>query len=197
MPGSIAWWLSSSAAGSCVVVALIACVHAGEALARAIGAGTKTDTFDFLGFKHICARSRRGKFTVHVRTMKKRLRRSFNGVAEWCRVHRHDDVSKQQATLNAKLRGHYRYYGRPTNYHSLWQFYRGVRCVWKKWLVTGSVRGEDPVDPLLLGAATIAQRHSPRLAAECINACWRGFPCLTVGLPPNLPGVSSAFVEII
>jgi RNA-directed DNA polymerase len=88
----------------------------------------------FLGFKHICARSRRGKFTVHVRTIKKRLRRSFNGVAEWCRVHRHDDVSKQQATLNAKLRGHYRYYGRPTNYHSLWQFYRGVRCVWKKWL---------------------------------------------------------------
>ena len=105
-----------------------------EALARAIRAGTKTDTFDFLGFKHIGARSRRGKFTVHVRTMKKRLRRSFNSVAEWCRVHRHDDVSKQQATLNAKLRGHYRYYGRPTNYHSLWQFYRGVRCVWKKWL---------------------------------------------------------------
>src|SRR6516162_8412801 len=105
-----------------------------EALASAIRAGTKTDTFDFLGFKHIGARSRRGKFTVHVRTMKKRLRRSFNSVAEWCRVHRHDDVSKQQATLNAKLRGHYRYYGRPTNYHSLWQFYRGVRCVWKKWL---------------------------------------------------------------
>ena len=66
--------------------------------------------------------------------MKKRLRRSVNSVAEWCRVHRHDDVSKQQATLNAKRRGHYRYYGRPTNYRSLWQFYRGVRCVWKKWL---------------------------------------------------------------
>src|SRR5262249_54209923 len=70
-----------------------------EALARATPAGAKTDTFDFLGFKHICACSRRGKFTVHVRTMNKRLRRSFNSVAEWCRVHRHDDVSKQQATL--------------------------------------------------------------------------------------------------
>jgi RNA-directed DNA polymerase len=105
-----------------------------EALARATRAGTKTDTFDFLGFKHICAWSRRGKFTVHVRTMNKRLRRSFNSVAEWCRVHRHDDVGKQQATLNAKLRGHYRYYGRPTNHRSLWQFYRGVRCLWKTWL---------------------------------------------------------------
>ena len=64
--------------------------------------------------------------------MKERLRRSFNGVVEWC--YRHDDVSKQHATLNAKLRGHHRYYGRPTNYHSLWQFYRYVRCVWKNWV---------------------------------------------------------------
>jgi RNA-directed DNA polymerase len=105
-----------------------------EALARASRAGTKADTFDFLGFTHICACSRKGKFTVHVKTMRKRLRRSFNSVAEWCQAHRHDPVDKQQATLNAKLRGHYRYYGRPTNYRSLWQFYCGVRRVWKKWL---------------------------------------------------------------
>ena len=67
-------------------------------------------------------------------TMKKRLRRSLKEIAEWCRVHRHDPVDKQQATLNAKLRGHYQYYGRPTNYRSLWQFHRGVRRTWKKWL---------------------------------------------------------------
>ena len=105
-----------------------------EALARASRTGTKTETFDFLGLTHKCARSRRGKFTVQVKTMRKRLRRSFKGISEWCREHRHDPVDKQQATLNAKLRGHYQYYGRPTNYRSLWQFYRGVRCVWKKWL---------------------------------------------------------------
>jgi RNA-directed DNA polymerase len=105
-----------------------------QALARATRMKIKTETFDFLGLTHKCARSRRGKFMVHVKTMKKRLRRSLHNVTEWCRVHRHDPVNKQQATLNAKLRGHYRYYGRPTNYHSLWQFYRGVRCVWKKWL---------------------------------------------------------------
>jgi hypothetical protein len=28
----------------------------------------------------------------------------------------------------------YQYYGRPTNYRSLWQFYRSVRRTWKKWL---------------------------------------------------------------
>jgi len=105
-----------------------------EALARASRMRTRPDTFDFLGLTHKCARSRRGKFTVHVKTMKKRLRRSLTEIAEWCRVHRHDPVDKQQATLNAKLRGHYQYYGRPTNYRSLWQFHRGVRRTWKKWL---------------------------------------------------------------
>jgi Reverse transcriptase (RNA-dependent DNA polymerase) len=73
-----------------------------EALASADRAGTKPDTFDFLGFTHKCARSRRGYFTVHVKTMKKRLRRSLKRVAEWCRTHRHYDVDWQQATLNAK-----------------------------------------------------------------------------------------------
>jgi RNA-directed DNA polymerase len=105
-----------------------------EALASARRVGTKPDTFDFLGFSHKCALSRRGYFTVHVKTMKKRLRRSLKRVAEWCQTHRHYDVDSQQAALNAKLRGHYQYYGRPTNHRSLWQFYRGVRRTWKKWL---------------------------------------------------------------
>jgi len=96
--------------------------------------GKKPQTFDFLGFKHICARSRKGKFTVHVKTISKRLRRGLKAIAEWCREHRHDPVDTQQKTLNAKLRGHYQYYGRPTNYRSIWQFYRKVRRIWREWL---------------------------------------------------------------
>jgi RNA-directed DNA polymerase len=103
-------------------------------LAQAERTGRKLATFDFLGFTHKCARSRKGKFTVHVKSMKKRLKRAFKAVARWCREHRHDDVDLQQQMLNAKLRGHYQYYGRPTNYRSLWQFYRGVRRLWHKWL---------------------------------------------------------------
>jgi hypothetical protein len=120
-----------------------------KALAEASRTGAKPDTFDFLGLTHKCARSRRGKFTVHVKAMKKRLRGSLKGVTEWCRAHSrrtkrrettgpkpccHYPVDRQQAALKAKLRGHYQYYGRPTNFRSLWQFYRGVRQTWKKWL---------------------------------------------------------------
>jgi group II intron reverse transcriptase/maturase len=97
-------------------------------------AGPRPATFDFLGFTHLCARSRRGRFTTHVRTMRTRLRRSVKAVAQWCQQHRHDSVADQAAALNRKLRGHCQYYGRPTNYRSLWQFYRVVRRLWHKWL---------------------------------------------------------------
>ena len=96
--------------------------------------GKKPETFDFLGFTHIGARSRKGKFTVHVKTLAKRFRRGLKATADWCQQHRHDPVSAQQKMLNAKLRGHYQYYGRSTNYRSLWQFYRKVRCIWRTWL---------------------------------------------------------------
>jgi RNA-directed DNA polymerase len=105
-----------------------------KALAQAQRNGSQLETFDFLGFTHIGARSRRGKFTVQVKTMKKRLKRAFRAMNDWCRQHRHDPVEAQQRTLNAKLRGHYQYYGRRSNYRSLRQFYRGVQRMWRTWL---------------------------------------------------------------
>jgi group II intron reverse transcriptase/maturase len=104
-----------------------------EQTAKKQGKG-KPETFDFLGFTHVCARSRRGKFTIHVRTMRKRLRRSLTEIACWCQAHRHDPVSEQCEALNQRLRGHYQYYGRPTNYRQLWKVHRAVRRIWKKWL---------------------------------------------------------------
>jgi RNA-directed DNA polymerase len=104
------------------------------ALVRAEAAGTKPATFDFLGVTHIPARSRRGKFTVKVKTMKKRLKRSLMAVEAWCKENRHQPIATQHATLNAKLRGHYQYYGRVSNFRALCQFYSGVVRSWKKWL---------------------------------------------------------------
>ena len=66
--------------------------------------------------------------------MRKRLRRSLKAVTEWCREHRHDPVGKQQEALNRKLRGHYQYYGRSTNFRSIAEFSERVRRIWQKWL---------------------------------------------------------------
>jgi group II intron reverse transcriptase/maturase len=95
---------------------------------------TKAATFDFLGFTHRCATSRAGKFTMHVSTMKKRLRRALLAIAAWCREHMHTPLEYQQQMLNAKLRGHYQYYGRRTNYRSLEKFVHTVRRIWRRWL---------------------------------------------------------------
>jgi RNA-directed DNA polymerase len=96
--------------------------------------GKQPESFDFLGFKHLCARSRKGGFTVHVKTLAQRLRRGLKAIADWCKQHRRTPVNQQQEALNAKLRGHYQYYGRPTNYYSIWQFYRRVCRIWREWL---------------------------------------------------------------
>jgi RNA-directed DNA polymerase len=96
--------------------------------------GKKPATFDILGITYVCARSRKGKFTVHVKTMKKRFKRGLRAITEWCQENRHMPVDEQQKTLNAKLRGHYQYYGRPTNYRSVWRFYQEVCHIWRKWL---------------------------------------------------------------
>jgi hypothetical protein len=66
--------------------------------------------------------------------MKKWFRRGLKAIAEWCQENRHMPVEEQQKTLNARLRGHYQYYGRATNYRSIWQFFREVRQIWRKWL---------------------------------------------------------------
>ena len=106
-----------------------------EALAKSEESGGKMPaTFDFLGFTHVCARSQRGNFTIHVRTMRKRLKRSLKRISVWCQQHRHDPVEEQAEALNRKLRGHYQYYGRPTNSRSLAEYYREVCKTWKKWL---------------------------------------------------------------
>jgi RNA-directed DNA polymerase len=96
--------------------------------------GKPPETFDFLGFTHIATRNRRGYFTINVRTMRKRLKRSLKAVADWSKEHRHHTLDEQREALNKKLEGHYQYYGRPTNYGSLWRFYRVVRRIWKESL---------------------------------------------------------------
>jgi group II intron reverse transcriptase/maturase len=106
-----------------------------RALEKSEKAGGKSpETFDFLGFTHTANRSRRGNFCIHVRTMRKRLKRSLKAVAEWSKEHMHDTLAEQRSGLNQKLRGHYQYYGRPTNYQSIWRFYVAVRRIWKQCL---------------------------------------------------------------
>lgn len=104
------------------------------ALDEAERLGKAPGVFDFLGFTHIPERGRRGFYRPGVKTMRKRLKRGLKEVGRWCKIHRHDTIGTQQQTLNAKLRGHYQYYGRSSNHQGLWRFYRLICHIWRKWL---------------------------------------------------------------
>ena len=91
-------------------------------------------TFDFLGFTHFWAKTRRGFWVIKRKTAKKRLRRAMKSIWEWCRKHRHDRLSEQHRMLCLKLRGHYQYYGVRANYENLVAVMRYAVKAWKYWL---------------------------------------------------------------
>ena len=99
------------------------------------GAGPKRPaTFNFLGFTFHWGKSLAGKWVVRMRTASDRYRRALRNVAQWCRMHRHAPLARQQRALGLKLRGHYGYYGRTGNFNRLWSFYFQVTRLWKRWL---------------------------------------------------------------
>jgi RNA-directed DNA polymerase len=91
-------------------------------------------TFDFLGFTHYWARSLRGYWVVKLKTASDRFSRAVRSMDSWCRVYRHLPIKEQQQKLNAKLRGHYAYYGVTGNGKALSRFLYEVERRWRKWL---------------------------------------------------------------
>src|SRR5437899_11896834 len=71
----------------------------------------KPDTFDFLGFKHVCGTDRGGKFAL-VRVPCDKSRRKFLAKSkQWLSRHRHWKRRDQQKQLVMMLRGFYQYFG--------------------------------------------------------------------------------------
>jgi len=93
----------------------------------------KPETFTFLGFTHICGRTREGTFAVIRRTMRTRLQAKLKEVHEELKRRMHDPVPEQGAYLRSVVGGHIRYYGVPWNGHSLSAFRTEVGRLW--WLV--------------------------------------------------------------
>lgn len=71
----------------------------------------KPETFDFLGFTHICGKSLKGKFIVKRITSKKKLKAKRQNVKAWLQENMHTKVKILIEKLNQKIVGHYRYYG--------------------------------------------------------------------------------------
>ena len=92
------------------------------------------NSFDFLGFEFRWGKDLKGKAHVKRRTARKKLRNSMKRFNEWCKENRHLRLPELFSRLNAKLRGHYNYFGVIGNYLSLEQFYYHVQKMLFKYL---------------------------------------------------------------
>ncbi len=91
----------------------------------------KPETFDFLGFTHICARTRKNNtFTVRRKTIAKRLRAKVKEVREEIMKRRHVPVPDQGKWLRSVLNGHLNYYAVPGNKQSIDTFRTEVMRGW-------------------------------------------------------------------
>ncbi len=100
---------------------------------KARGQG-KPETFNFLGFTHICSRTRKGKFTVLRRTMSKRKRAKLKEIKMELRQRLHYPVPEVGRWLRLVVAGHNRYYGVPSNLGSLSVFRFHVGRAWYRTL---------------------------------------------------------------
>ena len=105
----------------------------------------KPETFEFLGFVHICSqRHRDQRFTVKRRTIKKRMRKQLQAIKATLMRRRHDPVPHLGAWLRRVVQGHYNYYGVPGNMQSLKSFQGQVERYWFRALRRRSQRHRMP-----------------------------------------------------
>jgi group II intron reverse transcriptase/maturase len=70
----------------------------------------KPETFEFLGFKHVCGIDRRGKFALVRIPGQKSCRKFLASTKDWLKSHRHWKRRDQQRHLTMMLRGFYQYF---------------------------------------------------------------------------------------
>ena len=100
--------------------------------ARGLG---KPETFDFLGFTHICGKTRTGRFGLRRFTISKRLRAKLRAVKTELLRRRHLPVPEQGRWLASVVRGHLAYYAVPGNAaaakvfreQAIWHWLRALR----------------------------------------------------------------------
>lgn len=100
------------------------------------------DTFDFLGFTHICTETRHTKeFAVYRHTNTKRMRATLSRIKEQLQKRMHQPIHDTGRWLTRVVRGWHNYYGVPTNFEYLRRFNNVVARLWLRSLRRRSQKG--------------------------------------------------------
>lgn len=90
----------------------------------------KPETFDFLGFTHICGKTVRGRFMLMRRSSTKRMRLTLAEIKRELRCRMHEGTAQQGAWLKRVVGGWFNYHAVPTNGQRLKTFRIEVQRLW-------------------------------------------------------------------
>ena len=100
----------------------------------------KPETFDFLGFTHICGTTRNGWFKLKRVTIAKRMRTALVRIKDELKRRMHQPIPELGRWLASVVRGHMAYYAVPGNAQAVGAFRTQVTRHWLKTLRRRSQR---------------------------------------------------------
>jgi group II intron reverse transcriptase/maturase len=102
----------------------------------------KPESFDFLGFTHICARHK-GKYRLYRKTISKRMREKLKSVRVILRQNRHRSVTDQGRWLRRVVQGYFNYHCIPGNRKAMEAFRTQIGYAWIRALRDRSQKGKS------------------------------------------------------
>ncbi|WP_262313258.1 reverse transcriptase domain-containing protein [Acidiphilium sp. AL] len=106
----------------------------------------RPESFNFLGFTHICAETQGGRFQLRRMSMRKRLRAKLAEIKEELRRRQHRRLADQGQWLKSVVAGYFAYHAVPTNGRALSAFRYHVIQMWLRSLRRRSQRHRVPWD---------------------------------------------------
>jgi hypothetical protein len=101
----------------------------------------KPETFNFLGFTHICGTNKKGSFQILRQTNRKRMQTKLREIKLELKRRKHEPIAEIGQWLRAVMGGHFRYYGVPGNKPALSLFRLLVGRYWRHALSERSQNG--------------------------------------------------------
>jgi RNA-directed DNA polymerase len=101
----------------------------------------KPETFDFLGFTHICGTNHQtGNFAVHRKTIGKRMAAKLKDTRAELRQRMHDRIAGTLKWLQQVVRGYFQYHAIPGNWARMKAFHKEILRLWYRALRRRSQR---------------------------------------------------------
>jgi len=122
---------------------------------------SKPETFDFLGFTHLCGKTRNGRYQLARYTIRSRMTTALHRIKAELRRRMHAPVQQVGAWLSRVLAGYFRYFAVPGNTRRLRAFRRAIYRIW--WQVLRRRSQKSRVGAVWMNALTARWLPRPRI----------------------------------